>query len=159
MTIVNTSAWKATTLIAMAPSLYWKMLPSGLISSSHCLWGVYGVCCVTQIIFAREFLKEVRMKPDQVKYLVTNARNGMCQGHRAELFAVKAAQACAALAVSPLFPPCPLNIQQPRLDSSAVPSCTDGPLHSPGLQSLLMSGAQAHSRMQSAAAFTTGLTA
>ncbi|KAL3159157.1 hypothetical protein ABBQ32_011145 [Trebouxia sp. C0010 RCD-2024] len=52
----------------------------------------------TQIIFAREFLKEVRMKPDQVKYLVTNARNGMCQGHRAELFAVKAAQACAALA-------------------------------------------------------------
>ena len=58
-----------------------------------------------QIIFAREFLKEVRMKPDQVKYLVTNARNGMCQGHRAELFAVKAAQACAALAVSPPPPP------------------------------------------------------
>ena len=54
-----------------------------------------------QIIFAREFLKEVRMKPDQVKYLVTNARNGMCQGHRAELFAVKAAQACAPLALNP----------------------------------------------------------
>lgn len=56
-----------------------------------------------QIIFAREFLKEVRMKDDQVKYLVTNARNGMCQGHRAELFAVRAAKACAALAVSALF--------------------------------------------------------
>ena len=55
---------------------------------------------ILQIIFAREFLKEVRMKADQVKYLVTNARNGMCQGHRAELFAVKAAKACAALAVS-----------------------------------------------------------
>ncbi len=57
-------------------------------------------CTGVQIIFAREFLKEVRMKEDQVKYLVTNARNGMCQGHRAELFAVKAAKACAALAVS-----------------------------------------------------------
>ena len=55
-----------------------------------------------QIIFAREFLKEVRMKDDQVKYLVTNARNGMCQGHRAELFAVRAAKSCAALAVSAL---------------------------------------------------------
>ena len=61
-----------------------------------------------QIIFAREFLKEVRMKPDQVKYLVTNARNGMCQGHRAELFAVKAAQACAALAVRPRPLPLPV---------------------------------------------------
>jgi len=58
------------------------------------------VSLALQIIFAREFLKEVRMKADQVKYLVTNARNGMCQGHRAELFAVKAAKACAALAVS-----------------------------------------------------------
>lgn len=56
--------------------------------------------CTMQIIFAREFLKEVRMKDDQVKYLVTNARNGMCQGHRAELFAVRAAKASAALAVS-----------------------------------------------------------
>lgn len=59
------------------------------------------LCMHLQIIFAREFLKDVRMKPDQVKYLVQNARNGMCQGHRAELFAVKAAKACAALAVRP----------------------------------------------------------
>ena len=61
---------------------------------------IYMCCMYVQIIFAREFLREVRMKADQVKYIVTNARNGMCQGHRAELFAVRAAKACAALAVS-----------------------------------------------------------
>lgn len=68
--------------------------------AAACSLAVPSDCTGVQIIFAREFLKEVRMKEDQVKYLVTNARNGMCQGHRAELFAVKAAKACAALAVS-----------------------------------------------------------
>ena len=53
-----------------------------------------------QLIYARAFLKEVQIKNDQVKYLVQNARNGQCQGHRAELFAVRAAKASAAVAVS-----------------------------------------------------------
>ena len=57
-------------------------------------------CLCLQLIYARAFLKEVQIKNDQVKYLVQNARNGQCQGHRAELFAVRAAKASAAVAVS-----------------------------------------------------------
>ncbi|CAE7241360.1 chlD [Symbiodinium pilosum] len=51
----------------------------------------------TQLLFAREFLNDVRISPDQLQRLADEASRGGCEGHRGEVFAVKIARAHAAL--------------------------------------------------------------
>ena len=51
----------------------------------------------TAIVFAREYIKELKVAPSQIQYLCEEAIRAGCQGHRAEIFAVEVAKAAAAI--------------------------------------------------------------
>lgn len=51
----------------------------------------------TAIVFAREYIKDLKLAESQIKYLCEEAIRAGCQGHRAEIFAVEVAKAAAAL--------------------------------------------------------------
>lgn len=51
----------------------------------------------TAIIFAREYIKDLKIAPSQIQYLCEEAIRAGCQGHRAEIYAVEVAKASAAL--------------------------------------------------------------
>ena len=51
----------------------------------------------TAIVFAREYIKDLKLAPSQIQYLCEEAIRAGCQGHRAEIFAVEVAKSSAAL--------------------------------------------------------------
>eukprot|EP00933_Yihiella_yeosuensis_P063131 TRINITY_DN66208_c0_g1_i1.p1 TRINITY_DN66208_c0_g1~~TRINITY_DN66208_c0_g1_i1.p1 ORF type:complete len:843 (-),score=233.01 TRINITY_DN66208_c0_g1_i1:235-2763(-) len=51
----------------------------------------------TQLLFSREFVTDVQILPDQLERLAEESSRGGCEGHRAEIFAVKIARAHAAV--------------------------------------------------------------